>query len=202
MAFSLLALTPFALRYPVETHHATLARQWRGVVYIGVFMALNVALNNVSLQDMSLTMNQIIRSAIPVITCALAVVVESKRPTRGEAAGVVVLTLGVMATVWQGRATGKLYAIAFCVAATVCNAGMMTFSGKVMSEKLDVVRLTFYTAPVSLLCLLPFFLRYEVRVHVWGWVGLGGWVGGRGAGGTGAAPAGRKKLGGIDACVA
>lgn len=34
------------------------------------------------------------------------------------------------------------------------------------SEKLDVVRLTFYTAPVSLTCLAPFFLYYEV----------GGWL--------------------------
>ena len=31
------------------------------------------------------------------------------------------------------------------------------------SEKLDVVRLTFYTAPVSLACLLPFYWLYEVR---------------------------------------
>lgn len=30
------------------------------------------------------------------------------------------------------------------------------------SEKLDVVRLTFYTAPVSLVCLAPFFWIYEV----------------------------------------
>lgn len=32
-----------------------------------------------------------------------------------------------------------------------------------LSEKLDVVRLTFYTAPVSLACLAPFFWAYEVR---------------------------------------
>lgn len=37
----------------------------------------------------------------------------------------------------------------------------MTFSGKLLSEKLDVVRLTFYTAPVSLACLAPFFWAYE-----------------------------------------
>jgi len=34
---------------------------------------------------------------------------------------------------------------------------------QVMSEKLDVVRLTFYTAPVSLTCLAPFYWVYEVR---------------------------------------
>ena len=35
--------------------------QWKGVLYIGGFMALNIALNNISLLDISLTLNQIIR---------------------------------------------------------------------------------------------------------------------------------------------
>ncbi len=51
-----------------------------------------------------------------------------------------------------------------CAAGTICNGAMMTFSGKVLSEKLDVVRLTFYTAPVSLCCLAPFFWAREVRL--------------------------------------
>ncbi|KAL6785713.1 hypothetical protein ACKKBF_B01345 [Auxenochlorella protothecoides x Auxenochlorella symbiontica] len=162
MSFSFLVLAPFALRTPWEAHRATLRRSWRGVVYIGAFMALNIALNNVSLQDISLTLNQVIRSAIPAVTCLLAVFVEGHVPSRREAAGVLTLTLGVMAVVWQGRATGRAYAVLFCMAATVCNGAMMTFSGKVMSEKLDVVSLTFYTAPVSLFCLLPFFLKFEL----------------------------------------
>ena len=40
-------------------------------------------------------------------------------------------------------------------------------SGKLLKEKLDVVRLTFYTAPVSLACLAPFFVVYVVRVWCW-----------------------------------
>ncbi len=34
--------------------------------------------------------------------------------------------------VFQGALTGKPYAIAFCIAATVCNGGFMTFSSKLM----------------------------------------------------------------------
>ena len=49
------------------------------------------------------------------------------------------------------------------MAGTVCNAAMMTTSGRVLSEKLDVLRLTFYTAPVSCLCLLPWYLWQEVH---------------------------------------
>lgn len=50
------------------------------------------------------------------------------------------------------------------MAGTVCNAVMMTMSGRVLSERLDVLRLTFYTAPVSCLCLLPFYSWQEVTL--------------------------------------
>ena len=50
----------------------------------------------------------------------------------------------------------------FCVVATVSNALMMTFSGKIMGgEKLDAVSLTFYTSPVVLGLLLPVALGLE-----------------------------------------
>lgn len=67
-----------------------------------------------------------------------------------------------MIAVWQGTITGRPYAIFFCVMGTICNGAMMTFSGKVLSEKLDVVRLTFYTAPISLACLTPFLVWREL----------------------------------------
>ena len=37
---------------------------------------------------------------------------------------------------------GRPYAIAFCLASTLCHGGMMTFSGKLLSARLDVVQLT------------------------------------------------------------
>ena len=162
MAFSFLVLGPIALRTPWEVHERTLAKQWRGILYIGSFMALNIALNNISLLDISLSLNQVIRSAIPVVTCVLAVVVERKIPTQQEVTSLLVLTTGVMISVWQGTIAGKPHAILFCIFGTVCNGAMMTFSGKLLSEKLDVVRLTFYTAPVSLCCLAPFMVWREL----------------------------------------
>jgi drug/metabolite transporter (DMT)-like permease len=162
MSFSFIVLAPFALRVPIETHVRTIEKQWRGIVYIGSFLALNIALNNISLIDISLSLNQVIRSSIPVVTCLLAIGVEGKMPSEKEATSLVVLTIGVMIAVWQGTVAGKPHAIIFCVVGTICNAAMMTFSGKLLSEKLDVVRLTFYTAPVSLLCLAPFMIWMEL----------------------------------------
>jgi len=61
MAFSFIVLAPFALRTSWEVHVRTLQKQWAGVLYIGCFMALNIALNNISLLDITLSLNQVIR---------------------------------------------------------------------------------------------------------------------------------------------
>lgn len=36
---------------------------------------------------------------------------------------------------------------------------MMSTSGRLMSEKIDVLRLTFYTAPISCFILIPFYVQ-------------------------------------------
>lgn len=43
------------------THRKSIEKQWKGLVAIGVLMAANIALNNSSLVNMSLSLNQIIR---------------------------------------------------------------------------------------------------------------------------------------------
>ena len=63
MAFSFAVLAPVALQEPLRSHKRTLERCWKGVLSIGACMALNIALNNISLLDVSLTLNQIIRWA-------------------------------------------------------------------------------------------------------------------------------------------
>lgn len=45
----------------------------------------------------------------------------------------------------------------------VSNAAMMTMSGRMLSARVDALRLTFYTAPVCCLVLLPFYHWREVR---------------------------------------
>lgn len=104
------------------------------------------------------------RASIPVFTCILAVVVENKIPTKGEATSLVILTLGVMLAVWEGTLQGSPRAILLCIGGTISNAAMMTTSGKVLSERVDALRLTFYTAPISLLALLPAFYLREVKM--------------------------------------
>lgn len=123
-------LAPVAVLRDWGAEAAMLRTRWRGILYIGTFMAMQLGLNNVSLQDISLTLNQIIRSAIPVVTCILAIAVEKKVPTRREVVSLVVLSVGVMVAVYQGNVGGRAYAIIFCFASTLCHGSMMTFSGK------------------------------------------------------------------------
>lgn len=125
-------------------------------------MALSVALNNISLLDISLSLNQVIRSSIPVITCLLAICIENKIPCAKEATSLVILTIGVMIAVWEGTISGTSRSILLCIIGTLCSGAMMTISGKVLSEKLDVVRMTFYTAPVALVWLSPFVVWREL----------------------------------------
>ena len=103
------------------------------------------------------------RASIPVFTAILAVVVEHQVPSPGEAVGLAALTAGVMIAVYEGSGAAGPFAVFLCVLGTICNAAMMTFSGKLLGERIDVLRLAFYTAPVSLLVLAPFLWMREVR---------------------------------------
>jgi hypothetical protein len=65
MVFSLVVLLPVMMLGPFRAlHMATLAKQWKGLLCIGVFMAMNIGLNNLSLVDISLSLNQVIRCGL------------------------------------------------------------------------------------------------------------------------------------------
>lgn len=64
MAFCFFVLAPFMAREPFRSkHHDTVQRQWRGLLMMGLFMAANISLNNLSLTLISLSLNQVIRCA-------------------------------------------------------------------------------------------------------------------------------------------
>ena len=62
MAFSFAMLAPIMMLPSFRIlHWATLQKQWKGMLFIGAFLALNIALNNISLVEISLSLNQVIR---------------------------------------------------------------------------------------------------------------------------------------------
>ena len=158
LVFQICSLAPvvFSGKPAGETHAQTMGRLWKALVAIGAFMSLNIALNNASLLHLSLSFNQVIRASIPVVCAACAVVVENKVPSPAEAAGLFLVAAGVMATIAGSADKSKqrpdeTIGIVFCVVATLSNALMMTFSGRIMGpERLNALYLTFYTSPVVL----------------------------------------------------
>ena len=163
LVFQICSLAPVVLsgKPAGETHAQTVGRLWKALVAIGAFMSLNIALNNASLLHLSLSFNQVIRASIPVVCAACAVVVEHKVPSPAEAAGLFLVAAGVMATIAGSADKSKqrpdeTIGIVFCVVATLSNALMMTFSGRIMGpERLNALYLTFYTSPVVLALLAP-----------------------------------------------
>uniref|UniRef100_A0A061RPI7 Drug metabolite transporter superfamily n=1 Tax=Tetraselmis sp. GSL018 TaxID=582737 RepID=A0A061RPI7_9CHLO len=163
LAFCFLALLPFMLlRRFRDLHTTTIRKQWLGLLVIGICFALNLGLNNTSLVTISLSLNQVIRSSLPVIVAVFAAIIEQKTPTRSEFLSLLLLVVGVMIAAYQGaKQEDSLVGVLTCVGSTVSNAIMLSTSGKLLSEKLDVLRLTFYTAPVTIVSLFPCYLILE-----------------------------------------
>ena len=160
MAFGFTLQLPSALKHSVSSHVHLLRSQWPLLLAIGTSLALSIALGNASLVCVSLSLTQIIRAMLPIFSCTLSIAVERKLPSKREACSLVILATGVSIAVWQGALTGSPLGIAMCIAATACNALMAACSGKIL-KKVETGKLTFLTAPIAAMVLIPFALKLE-----------------------------------------
>ena len=104
------------------------------------------------------------RAAIPIFAVLGSIFIEGKNPTGTEFASLGVVFLGVAVSMWEGSDTrASLLGIGCCLLGTISNGLMMSSIGRLMSEKVDVLRLTFYTAPLTCFMLLPFYLHNEAH---------------------------------------
>jgi drug/metabolite transporter (DMT)-like permease len=168
MIFGACVLAPMMLMSEgYNTRHSTvLANDWKGLTMIAVMNGFQIACNNASLTVMELSMNQIIRSSIPVLVAILAVCIESKVPTKGEIVCLLIISLGVMLAVWEESRNSTL-GIVLTLISTVMQSIQMSISGKVMtgrSGKLDSFQMTFYTGPVAFITLAPFAFATEYTI--------------------------------------
>jgi drug/metabolite transporter (DMT)-like permease len=161
VSFTIVALLPMMLtRDSLASHAETLRKNTLGLLVIGASFSVNIALNNISLTIISLSLNQMIRSSIPLVTATYSVFIDRTIPTRREVGALLAITLGLCAVLVEdvhAHRTG----VACCMISTVANGLMMSISGAVLHEKLDVWTLTFYQAPITLVTLLPVFVSAE-----------------------------------------
>ena len=83
------------------------------------------------------------RASTPVFTCAFSMLVENQRPSTNEGLALVIITIGVITALWKSSAAGSTSSIVMCLFSTICNAGMMSMSGKVLSEDIGALQLAF-----------------------------------------------------------
>mmetsp|Transcript_2420 Transcript_2420/g.4947 ORF Transcript_2420/g.4947 Transcript_2420/m.4947 type:complete len:342 (-) Transcript_2420:152-1177(-) len=162
-AFASVALTPLMLGVESykKQHREAWARDWKGYVATGVFTAVNVAFNNSSLVYLSLSMNQVITASMPVLTCAFAICIEKNYwPNNWQISGIIPICLGVMIAIYE-EAHNETVGVVLCCCATLANALRTALSSHLLTGKLDVFSMTWYTGPVSAMVLLPFGLYKE-----------------------------------------
>eukprot|EP00239_Pterosperma_sp_CCMP1384_P001180 CAMPEP_0197846864 /NCGR_PEP_ID=MMETSP1438-20131217/4667_1 /TAXON_ID=1461541 /ORGANISM="Pterosperma sp., Strain CCMP1384" /LENGTH=261 /DNA_ID=CAMNT_0043458641 /DNA_START=391 /DNA_END=1176 /DNA_ORIENTATION=+ len=144
-----------------KQHKEAWKKDWKGFVVVGLFTGVNVALNNSSLVYISLSMNQVITATMPVLTCLFAVLLEDNyRPNQYQIYGIIPICIGVIIVVYE-ESNNETIGIFLCAGATLANALRTAMSSKVLTGKLDVLSMTWYTGPISALVLMPIALAKE-----------------------------------------
>lgn len=186
MAFGFLALLPLmVLKSSYRRRHMqVISHEWRGLLFVGCMNGPQIAVNNASLVTIELSLNQVIRAAIPVCVACFAFCLERKVPTTVGGLYLMLISGSVMLVVWSGNhhnaglsdreEKSETVGMLLCGAGVLMQSLQMSLAGKVMSSKLDSLQLTFYTGPVALLtlCTMEGVLQREtseflefVRVH-------------------------------------
>eukprot|EP00928_Gymnodinium_smaydae_P013496 TRINITY_DN14919_c0_g4_i2.p1 TRINITY_DN14919_c0_g4~~TRINITY_DN14919_c0_g4_i2.p1 ORF type:complete len:325 (-),score=67.46 TRINITY_DN14919_c0_g4_i2:171-1100(-) len=143
-------------------HKQIVSEQWRGLLVVGLLNGIQIALNNSSLVVMELSLNQIVRAAMPVMVSLLAVVVEQKVPSADQFLALVIISVGVMMAVLRPGTTvsGDLKGTALVLCSVGLMALQMSFSGR-LGVRLDAVQMTFYTGWLSFLAVVGFLVALE-----------------------------------------
>eukprot|EP00889_Picochlorum_renovo_P004136 jgi/Picre1/31166/NNA_006520.t1 len=114
-----------------------MVKEWKGVVWVGIWTSLNVVLNNFSLVYISLSLNQVLRSSIPLVTAVVSSLHGRKMQQKPRYLG--------------------------CSFYVGC-AYMLTTTAHTLHEKMSSFQLAFMTAPVTVSCLVPPFFVFESGV--------------------------------------
>ncbi|MEW5304844.1 MAG: hypothetical protein WDW36_007425 [Sanguina aurantia] len=162
--FNFIALLPFMLAKarPAELFE-NFHRQFAGLIAVGLFFSMGLGLNNISLMTVPLSVNQMIRAGLPVFTAVFAIFIEAKTPTRAEFISLLALCGGVGIAVFEStQHFVSVFGVVACFVGSICSGLMVVTSGRLLTEKMDGLSLTFYTSPVVLVSLLPFVWQMEL----------------------------------------
>lgn len=130
---------------------------------VALWSTLNVVLNNASLMYISLSLNQIIRSSIPVVTAVVSSA-HGSAPSKGQAGALGLLTAGVLLVIAQSRPEAHgtelelelLIGVMLCLGGTIAGAYMLHSTNKVLRSRssFNAIDLGFRVAPMTVVMLL------------------------------------------------
>jgi drug/metabolite transporter (DMT)-like permease len=143
----------------------------RPMIHIhGVFTALNIGLNNWSLVFISLSINQLLRSIVPLPTAALSTVFEKKRFGWQIWVSMGVVCAGAMLASY-GSGDASLFGILICLGSVFSGAAWTVVSGMLLQmgeEPLDSLSVLFCSSPTCILTTLVFAMALELP-HIKEW---------------------------------
>jgi drug/metabolite transporter (DMT)-like permease len=175
------------------------ASRWLRVVLFSAVYALNIALSNISLLFVSVSLHQVVRSLTPVFTVLVGLPF-GYAVSRAKLAALLPVTLGVcIACLSADGSQSSAGGIALTVASAAISAlkGVLTNRFLVDRYRLPPLELVRRMSPLALLLLLPWFYAYELddaRAFFAAGAGAAAAVGGGGA--AAGAGAGAGLLGG------
>mmetsp|Transcript_96423 Transcript_96423/g.241752 ORF Transcript_96423/g.241752 Transcript_96423/m.241752 type:complete len:333 (+) Transcript_96423:199-1197(+) len=160
-------LAPMMLLYEAyrSNHGKVLRGSWRALLVIAIFNGVQISLNNSSLVHIELSMNQVVRAAMPIIV-AIFEFCRGTPPPSSHLPVLVAIAIGVMLVVYQSSGGGQgagldgqngnaseWWGILLVVSSVSLQAAQMSFAGSLLSVKLDSFQMTFYTSPMAFLAL-------------------------------------------------
>ena len=165
MIFGASALSPYMILSNAQfaEHVPNITAQWKGLLAVSILNGVQIAANNASLAVLELSMNQVVRSIVPVLTALLGICIQGKVPTALEMSSLVCVSAGVIVCVYKEGQTNSWLGLLLVGTSAVVQAAQMSLSGHLMSKRLSSFQMTFYTGPAAYLLLLPLGVWHEGR---------------------------------------
>eukprot|EP00668_Euglena_longa_P018259 GGOE01022806.1.p1 GENE.GGOE01022806.1~~GGOE01022806.1.p1 ORF type:complete len:328 (-),score=101.56 GGOE01022806.1:355-1338(-) len=133
---------------------------------LGVLVAINIGLNNFSLQFINAAMNQIIKAAMPVTTALLAKAFLQREVGLRSWTGLVGISLGIAVTCFQNPHF-QSFGVLLCCGSLIAGSVQLTAAEKLLrNTKLDSLSFVYQTSLWSLLFLLPIATSVDLHTFI------------------------------------
>lgn len=144
--------------YYARHKHMTWAISWDDyttVLGLAALFGLNTMCNIVSMVHLSLTLNQCIRSFLPVATMCTAMSIEGKTFPPWQWLNAVGICVGVVFAVYDNP-SGNVFGVVMCAISVGASAAQNSYAATLLRDKLEPYELTLLQAPplavVAFLC--------------------------------------------------